>query len=341
MRILRSLGLFLFGSHSHAQDSEYHAPWWLPGGNLQTIFTSQFISAPEVGYERERLELEDGDFLDLDWVRGAADSPVVVFFHGLEGDSSSFYARNLMFAIKQRGWNGVVAHFRGCSGEDNRLVRAYFAGDSAEISRIFNHVATTYPHNIRYAVGVSLGGNALLKWIGEQGEHANEYISSAAGISAPLDLTVASNTLDSGFNRGIYTAHFLKTLKVKALRKAGKFPELLDAKAISKATTFREFDTLVTAKLHGFRDAADYWEKVASLKWLPAIRIPTLVLNAKNDPFLPAASLPSTEQVSSSVTLEQPETGGHVAFPAGGFPGHADWLAHHILDFLQTTPGRQ
>jgi predicted alpha/beta-fold hydrolase len=338
MRILISLGLLLFGTHSQAQDIEYQSPWWLPGGDVQTIYTSQFINAAEVTYERERWELEDGDFLDLDWVRGKPDAPVVVLFHGLEGNSSSFYARNLMFAIKQRGWNGVVAHFRGCSGEDNRLARAYFAGDSAEISRIFKHVASVYPHNIRYAVGVSLGGNALLKWAGEQGELAKQFISSAAGISAPLDLTVASNTLDSGFNRSIYTAHFLKTLKAKALRKAGKFPELLDAKAISKATTFREFDTLVTAKLHGFRDAADYWEKVASIKWLPSIRIPTLVLNAKNDPFLPAASLPSVAQVSSSVTLEQPEAGGHVAFPTGGFPGHADWLAQHILNFLQQTP---
>ncbi len=338
MRIFISLGLLLFGTHSQAQDIEYQSPWWLPGGDLQTIYTSLFINAAEVSYERERLELDDGDFIDLDWVRGAADAPVVVLFHGLEGNSSSFYARNLMFAIKQRGWNGVVAHFRGCSGEDNRLARAYFAGDSAELTRILKHVATAYPHNIRYAVGVSLGGNALLKWVGEQGEHANQYISSAAGISAPLDLTVASNTLDKGINRNIYTAHFLKTLKAKALRKAKKFPALLDAKAISNATTFREFDTLVTARLHGFRDAADYWEKVSSNKWLPSIRIPTLVFNAKNDPFLPAESLPSTAQVSTSVTLEQPETGGHVAFPAGGFPGNADWLAQHILDFLQQTP---
>jgi predicted alpha/beta-fold hydrolase len=266
MRIFISLGLLLFGTHSHAQDFEYQSPWWLPGGNLQTIYTSQFISAANISYERERLELDDGDFIDLDWVRGLPDAPVVVFFHGLEGDSASFYARNLMFAIKQRGWNGVVANFRGCSGEDNRLARAYFAGDSADITRVLQHVATAYPNNIRYAAGVSLGGNALLKWVGEQGEHAKQYISSAAGISAPLDLTIASNTLDSGFNRIVYTAHFLKSLKAKALHKAEKFPGLLDAGAISKATSFREFDTLVTAKLNGFRDAADYWEKSASIK---------------------------------------------------------------------------
>jgi hypothetical protein len=243
-----------------------------------------------------------------------------------------------MAAIKQRGWNGVVANFRGCSGEDNRLPRAYFAGDSAEIERILNHVAKTYPNNTRYAVGVSLGGNALLKWLGEQGSSAQQLVTRAAGISAPLDLTATGNTLDSGFNRIIYTSHFLATLKAKALRKAARFPGLLDAAAIRNATTFRDFDTLVTARLHGYRDAEDYWKKVSSKPWLINIQVPTLVLNAKNDPFLPASALPTSAEVSTAVTLEEPETGGHVAFPTGPFPGNANWLAQHILTFLTATP---
>lgn len=317
-----------------AQAEAYSAPWWLPGGDIQTIYTSQLISTPPVEYRRERWELDDGDFLDLDWVESTPDAPVVVLFHGLEGNSDSFYARDLMAAIKQRGWNGVVAHFRGCSGEDNRLPRAYYAGDSAEIEHILMHVASAYPNSQRYAVGVSLGGNALLKWLGEQGATANQLITRAAGISAPLDLTATGNALDSGFNRLIYTSHFLATLKVKALHKAEQFPGLLDADAIRNATTFREFDTLVTARLHGYQDAADYWEKVSSKPWLKSIQIPTLVLNAKNDPFLPASALPTTAEVSASVTLEEPDTGGHVAFPTGPFPGHADWLAQHILTFF-------
>jgi hypothetical protein len=330
------LGLLLLPCHL-AQADEYHAPWWLPGGDMQTIYSSKMINPPSVEYRRERWELEDGDFLDLDWVDGRPEAPVIVLFHGLEGNSASVYARELMSAAKIRGWNGVVAHFRGCSGTDNRLPRAYFAGDSAEIERILKHVVSSYPNNQRYAVGVSLGGNALLKWLGERGEDANQYVNRAAGISAPLDLTATGNTLDSGFNRMVYTAHFLSTLKAKALRKAALYPALLDAEAINQATTFREFDTLVTARLHGYRDAADYWEKVSSKPWLKFIQIPTLVLNAKNDPFLPASALPTAAEVSDSVTLEKPDTGGHVAFPSSGFSGHGDWLAQHILSFFTSA----
>ena len=333
--------IFLFGflllNSQLVQADAYHAPWWLPGGDMQTIYTTIMSNPPAVEYRRERLELDDGDFLDLDWVDGRSEAPVIVLFHGLEGNSASAYARELMAAAKVLGWNGVVAHFRGCSETDNRLPRAYFAGDSAEIERILKHVASFYPNNQRYAVGVSLGGNALLKWLGERGEEANQYVNRAAGISAPLDLTATGNSLDSGFNRMVYTAHFLSTLKAKALRKAALYPELLDAEAINNATTFREFDTLVTARLHGYRDAADYWEKVSSKPWLKFIQIPTLVLNAKNDPFLPASALPTIAEVSDAVTLENPDTGGHVAFPGSAFSGHGDWLAQRILSFFTST----
>ena len=317
--------------------SNYVAPGWLPGGHLQTIYTSLFIRVPAVEYRRERLELTDGDFLDFDWIDGDAQAPVVVVFHGLEGSSSSVYARNLMHQVKARGWNGVVAHFRGTSGEDNRLPRAYFAGDSEEIERILRHVKTRYPSQPLYAVGVSLGGNALLKWLGERGEAARDLVARAAGVSAPLDLTAAGHTLDSGFNRYSYTARFLVTLKTKALRKAAKYPGLLDTEAIRSATTFQEFDTLVTARLHGFVDAEDYWLKVSSKPWLKFIRVPTLVLNARNDPFLPAEVLPGVDEVSDAVTLEQPETGGHVAFPSGPFPGNVAWLPQRLLDHFDSV----
>ncbi len=314
----------------------YVAPAWLPGGDLQTIYTSLFVSVPHVAYRRERLELADGDFLDFDWMDGASDQPVVVLFHGLEGSSDSFYARDLMHALRQRGWTGVVAHFRGCSGEDNRLPRAYFAGDSVDIETMLRHVRAQHPDRPLYAVGVSLGGNALLKWLGEQGEAARKLIIAAVAVSAPLDLTAAGHALDSGFNRNVYTARFLATLKAKALRKADKFPGLLDADAIEAATTFREFDTLVTARLHGFRDADDYWFKVSSKPLLKSIAVPTLVINAKNDPFLPAAALPGPADVSSAVTLEQPDTGGHVAFPSGPFPGNIDWLPERLMQHFAT-----
>ena len=327
----------------NAQAAPYAAPVWLPGGDLQTIYTTVLISPATVSYRRERMELEDGDFLDLDWVDGPADAPVVVLFHGLEGSSDSFYARDLMADVKARGWNGVVAHFRGCSGEDNRLPRVYFAGDSKDVERILRHVKARYPTQPLYAVGVSLGANALLKWLGERGDMAEKLVTRAAAVSAPLDLTATGNALDSGFNRHVYTARFLATLKAKALRKAAKFPDLLDADAIRAATTLREFDTLVTARLLGYEDAADYWQQNSSKPWLKFIRVPTLVLNARNDPFLPAWALPTASEVSAEVTLEQPDTGGHVAFPQGPFPGNAEWLPHHLLayfDGMPSTPAR-
>ncbi len=320
----------------HPRDTtDYRAPAWLPGGHLQTIYSSLFIHVRPLAYRRERLELPDGDFLDFDRVDGPPDAPRVVLFHGLEGSADSPYARGLMDTVQARGWQGVVAHFRGCSGEDNRLPRAYFAGDSEDVERMLRHLKSQHPDAPLYAVGVSLGGNALLKWLGEQGGAARALVERAAAISAPVDLTAAGNALDRGFNRRVYTARFLITLKAKALRKAALFPGLLDAPAIAAATTFREFDTLVTAYLHGFRDAEDYWQRVSSKPLLNAIRVPTLVINARNDPFLPAWALPTAGDVAPAVTLEQPAGGGHVAFPSGPFPGNLGWLPRRLMQHFE------
>ncbi|HWR76846.1 MAG TPA: alpha/beta fold hydrolase [Thiobacillus sp.] len=350
---------------SPLENPPYRAPAWLPGGHVQTIYANLFIRVPPVAYRRERLELADGDFLDFDWIDGTTGTlkdsfqypleghsdplrtqvrvesyaPVVVLFHGLEGSADSSYARDLMAHVRALGWHGVVAHFRGCSGEDNRLPRAYFAGDSTDIERMLRHVKSQHADAPVYAVGVSLGGNALLKWLGEQGVAAKALVERAAGVSAPLDLTAAGHALDQGFNRRVYTARFLATLKAKALRKAARFPGVLDADAIAAATTFREFDTLVTALLHGFRDAEDYWFKVSAKPLLKSIAVPTLVINARNDPFLPAWALPTRDEVSSTVTLEQPAGGGHVAFPSGPFPGNLDWLPQRLMQHFVTQPG--
>ena len=317
----------------------YRAPAWLPGGHLQTLYSSLLVRVPPVRYRRERIELPDGDFLDFDWADGHPGDPVVVLFHGLEGGSRSPYARALMAHVQARCWNGVVAHFRGCSGADNRLPRAYFAGDSAEIDRMLRHVKACHPGSPLYAAGVSLGGNALLKWLGEAGDEAKKLADRTAAVSAPLDLTAAGRTLDHGFNRHVYTAHFLVTLKKKALRKAVRFPGLLDAQAIAAATTFREFDTLVTARLHGFRDADEYWLRASSKPLLKSVVLPTLVINAKNDPFLPVWALPTAAEASAAVILEQPAAGGHAGFPSGPFPGNLDWLPRRLLQHFDTQPG--
>lgn len=315
--------------------SSYTAPIWLPGGHLQTLYAAA-LARPAVNYRRERWELPDGDFIDLDWLDGPADAPLVVLFHGLEGDSNSVYARYLMAALQLRGWRGVVAHFRGCSGEPNRLPRAYHSGDSAEIDAILRHLRQG--NAPLFVAGVSLGGNALLKWLGEQGEAAREVVQACAAVSAPLDLPAAGAALDHGFNR-IYSAHFLRTLRPKALAKLDRFPGLYDRCMVAAAASIEAFDTLVTAPLHGYRDAADYWRQAASKPGLRNIRAPTLIVNARNDPFMPGEVLPGSTEVSAQVTCDFPVQGGHVGFVTGPFPGGFDWLPQRLLDFFSGVDG--
>lgn len=318
----------------------YHAPRWLPGGHLQTLYASLAAPRPRISFVRERWDTPDGDFIDLDWAAeqergssaGAAENakPLVVLFHGLEGSSGSPYARALMAAVRNAGMRGVVVHFRGCSGELNRLPRAYHSGDSPEIDWILHRLRRTGRDVPLYACGVSLGGNALLKWLGEQNLAAAAVVTAAAAVSAPLDLMAAGNALDAGFNL-VYTRNFLRTMKRKALLKLLQHPGLYDRRLAAEASTLRAFDNLVTAPLHGYRDTDDYWTRASSKPWLARIAVPTLVLNARNDPFLPAAALPRADEVSPFVRLEQPAAGGHAGFVSGAFPGHLGWLPQRLL----------
>jgi len=315
--------------------STYRAPWWLPGGHAQTIYASLFARSPPVHLRRERWESPDGDFIDVDRFDGAADAPLLALFHGLEGGSRSHYARAMFATASQRGWSVALPHFRGCSGELNRLPRAYHSGDSAEVDWILRRLHDEFPAVPRYAAGVSLGGNALLKWLGEQGPVARDVVTTAAAVSAPIDLTAAGDALECGFNM-VYTRHFLVTMKRKSAAKLERFPGLFDGGRVACSRTLREFDDLVTAPLHGFRDAADYWLQSSAKPLLRHILVPTLVLNARNDPFLPGAHLPPPEEVSSHVVMEFPATGGHVGFVTGPFPGRFDWLPRRILSFLSS-----
>ena len=316
-------------------DSAYRAPAWLPGGNLQTLYPALLARRPAVDYRRQRWDTPDGDFIDLDWTAApvADDAPLIVLFHGLEGSSRSHYARALMHAVVQRGWLGVVAHFRGCSGELNRLPRAYHSGDSAEIDWILRRLQAQHPQRARFAAGISLGGNALLKWLGEQGVAAEAVVRVAAAVSAPVDLHAAGDALARGFNMA-YTQNFLHTLKRRSLDRLAVFPGLFDARQMLAARTLREFDDLVTAPLHGFRGVDDYYTRASSKPLLAQIRVPTLLLNARNDPFLPAVVLPVPGTMSAAVTAEFPETGGHVGFISGAFPGTLDWLPQRLLCFF-------
>jgi predicted alpha/beta-fold hydrolase len=328
----------------------YRAPRWLAGGHLQTILPAIAARAPTVRYARERWDscgpdgLPDGDFIDVDWIadrhgepRWIEGAPLVALFHGLEGSSQSGYCRALMGALAARGWNGCVPHFRGCSGEINRLPRAYHSGDSAEIDWILKRLAARRPPRL-YAAGVSLGGNALMKWAGEQGDAARSVVRAVASVCSPLDLAASGQALGQGFNM-LYTRMFLATMKRKSAAKAARFPGLFDALRMQQAGNLYEFDNVVTAPLHGFRDTADYWSRASAKPWLRHIAVPALVLNATNDPFVPAESLPLATAVAPCVVLDQPPEGGHVGFGRGRFTGlRIDWLPHRLLHFFESQP---
>ena len=312
----------------------YTAPRWLPGGHAQTIYASRRRGASPA-LRRERVDTHDGDFWDFDWLDApSAAAPLVVLFHGLEGGARSHYARALMRALAARGYGGVVPHFRGCGGEPNRLPRAYHSGDFEEIDALIRAVrARIAPDRPLFAVGVSLGGSALLNWLGRMEHRALDHVAAAAAVSAPLDLTAAGIAIAQGLNV-IYTRHFLATLKPKSFALARRFPGRLDPERIRRVRTMWDFDETVTAPLHGFAGADDYWKRASSRPWLRAVRLPTLVLNARNDPFIPADSLAGRSDASERVLIEKPADGGHAGFPAGAFPGHVDWLPQRLLHFF-------
>jgi hypothetical protein len=316
--------------------STYRAPAWLPGAHLQTIASARFVPQPRVEYRRERWDTPDGDFVDVDFALPEPDNvnaPVLVLFHGLEGCSQSHYARSIMRAAADRGWRGLVPHFRGCSGEPNRLPRAYHSGDSAEGDWILRAVARRYPGARLYAVGISLGGNMLAKWLGERGTEAG-FVAAAASIGSPLDLAAGGAALARGFNL-LYTKMFLATLKDKALEKIARFPKVASAEAVRASRNLYDFDNAYTAPVHGFRDTDDYWARASGKPHLGGVEVPHLVLNARNDPFVPAASLPRAAEVSRFVHLEQPEEGGHIGFARGNLPGDLGFLPERLFRFFE------
>lgn len=310
----------------------YHAPSWLPGGHAQTLWPLLIKPRPQP-LRRERWATPDGDFIDVDHVDGPAEAPLLVLFHGLEGSSRSHYAMSTAGACRQAGWRLVLPHFRGCSGELNRRPRAYHSGDSAEIDWILRRLLTSNGGRPLHAAGVSLGGNALLKWAGEQGSDAGNVVSGVAAVCPPLDLAACGHHLANGFNR-LYTRHFLATLKARSTARLAVFPGLFDENRMRGARNLFEFDDAVTGPIHGFAGADDYWARSSAKPWLGAIAVPALVINPKNDPFLPAQHLPRPTEAGPRVRLEQPATGGHVGFVSGSFPGNLDWLPQRLLHFF-------
>jgi predicted alpha/beta-fold hydrolase len=328
-----------------AFDASYRAPRWLPGGHLQTIWAARLarrhLQAPP-RFERERWTAPDGDFIDVDHLLrpagAAAPGRHLVLFHGLEGSSASQYAQAFAAVALARGWACSLPHFRGCSGAINRAPRAYHSGDHEEIGWILARLRASAPGPL-LVVGISLGGNALLRWAQEAGAAAARTAGAVAAVCSPIDLAAAGQAIDSGLNRQLYARMFLRTMKPRALAKLAQYPGLFDRERLLAAQTLYAFDDVFTAPLHGFRDTPDYWARASALPRLAELRIPALLLNARNDPFVPAASLPQpgSTAVGPQVTLWQPAQGGHVGFPQGWPPARvlampravADWLAEH------------
>lgn len=285
---------------------QYRAPRWLPGGHAQTIWPALFSrrhDGPPPAWTRERWDTPDGDFIDVDFLADApAGAPLLVLFHGLEGDRSSHSSIAFASAARARGWAMALPHFRGCSGELNRGPRAYHSGDYEEVGWILRRLRERHGAALLVA-GVSLGGNALMRWAEEARATAAQTAVAVASICSPIDLAAAGAAIDRGFNKQVYARRFLRTMIPKALRKLQQHPGLFDGDALRRATTLYEFDNLFTAPLHGFRNTEDYWARAAAKPHLHRIRIPALVLNARNDPFVPGHSLPHAAEVGAYVTL--------------------------------------
>ena len=316
----------------------YRAPAWLPGGHAQTIWpalVSRRFSGAAPHYTRERWSTPDGDFIDVD-IQAAAqpDARWLVMFHGLEGSSRSPYAEGFAREAARAGWHFAVPHFRGCSGEINLAPRAYHSGDYEEVGWILERVRARASAPL-VAAGVSLGGNALLRWAEEAGDTASRTAAAVTAVCSPIDLAAGGHAIGRGLNRLVYTPMFLRTMKPRALAKWAQHPGLFDRERLLAARDLYEFDNVFTAPLHGFRDTEDYWARASAKPHLPQIRIPALVLNARNDPFVPASSLPTAHEVGRRVTLWQTAHGGHVGFPAGAPPGHVQAMPRTVLDWLR------
>jgi predicted alpha/beta-fold hydrolase len=293
----------------------YRPARWLFGPNLMTVYGPLFRRGPEVPLRRERWDLLDGDFVDVDRMEGPAGAPLFVALHGLEGSSSAHYVRGLLAQARLRGWRGLALNFRGCSGDMNRLVRSYHSGETGDLGELIQRVRGEAERIV--IAGCSLGGNVLVKWLGEQGAALPAQIKAAAAISVPFDLALCAQTLDGrGFWRWAYRTRFLRTLKRKSLEKHDLFPEIFDARRVRRARTLFEFDDAVTAAVHGFASAPDYYAQSSSKPFVERVRVPLLLLSAEDDPFIPPQSIPRPV-ANSFVTLEVWPQGGHLGFVEG------------------------
>ena len=310
--------------------ADFTPAWWLPGPHPQTVWPALIRRTRPVALTRERLELPDGDFIDIDWT--GETGPIVVILHGLQGSSRSPHVQGLLAALARRGWRSAVMHFRGCSGEPNRLPRTYHSGETGDLGYVVRRLCERHPSTPLAAVGYSLGGNVLLKWLAERG--AGAELTAAVAVSVPFRLDRAAERLERGFSR-LYKRHFIADLRRTVLEKFRHRPGPLDLDAVRHEWTFRGFDDRVTAPLHGFRDAAHYYDASSSRQYLRAVARPTLVVHAIDDPFMTRDVVPRREELAPTIRLELSAAGGHVGFVEGSAPWSARyWLEERIPRYL-------
>lgn len=321
----------------------YLPPWPFRNGHVHTIYPAIFRRINDVTYERERITLPDTDFLDLDWSRRPEDKTdfpkrVGLVLHGLEGSADGSYVRGMVRAINQAGWDAVACNFRGCSGEPNRLLRSYHAGATEDLAAVLKHITSTTGYKEIVLVGFSLGGNLMLKYLGDIGAALPVQVIGAAGVSVPCDLAASVDAMSTRANK-LYIARFMRNLREKMREKARTFPGEISIDRLDEITTFQEFDDLYTAPLHGYANADAYWRACSCLRGLVHIKIPTLILNAADDPFLAPACFPvSTAQSSRTVHLEMPDYGGHVGF-VDYKKDRRYWSEQRIVSFFEQYLG--
>ena len=312
--------------------SQFRSAWWLPGPHLQTLWAALASPKPQLTTSRERLELDDGDFLDLDWV-GAQSGPLVVVLHGLEGSIDSSYVRRILHRVVKHGWGGLLIHFRGCSGEPNRLTRSYHSGETGDLRFVLRLLRERYPTRQLMTIGYSLGGNVLLKFLGESPQQ--EMPDAAVAVSVPFDLASGADRLSRGFSK-LYQKRLVGSLHEKTRRKFAARKHPFSLKDLKYWDDFWSFDNHVTAPLHGFKNAAHYYAESSCRQFLPAVRTPTLIIHSTDDPFLYPDVVPSQNELSDTTSLRLTNQGGHVGFVSGRFPFKAIyWLDNEIMRWLQ------
>ena len=321
--------------------STFKPAWWLNNPHLQTIYPSLFRKSPSPILHRERLITPDNDFLNIDFY-GDGNLPLVILLHGLAGSSQSSYIKGLQYALLKQGFRSAVLNFRGCSGEYNYSARCYHSGDTSDIDFLYRTLRTREPQTPMAVVGFSLGGNVLLKWLGEQGKNVSLFAATA--VSVPLVLSECANKLDNGFSR-LYRASLLQELKqyvrlkhkhLVMLGKTNEAEKLSQLGNLDSITSFWQYDDRVIARLYDFTDVHDYYKRSSSRQFLKTISVPTLLIQAADDPFMTSKVIPKQNELPASVSMEITKAGGHVGFISGTNPFKANyWLEQRIPEYLQ------